>query len=106
MKDEIGDVLKSLRQRLERLYGVRLKGLYLFGSFARDDADEESDIDVLIVLDRVSNYSAEIADTSGIVSDLSLEFRQSISCVFASEEQWRNENTMFFLNVRKEAVSA
>jgi predicted nucleotidyltransferase len=40
--------------------GARLKGVYLFGSYARGEAGEESDVDVLIVLDRVESYSQEI----------------------------------------------
>ena len=64
MNTKVRSVLGELNRRLASLYGQRLRGVYLFGSYARDEANEESDVDVLIVLDRVSNYSREIDTTS------------------------------------------
>ena len=42
--------LPALRQRLEAHYGDRLVRAVLFGSYARGEATEESDVDVLVVL--------------------------------------------------------
>ena len=104
MNPEVRSILGELNRRLASLYGQRLRGVYLFGSYARDEAHEESDVDVLIVLDRVSNYSREIDTTSELTSELSLEYAISLSRVFATEEQWRNGQTNFFQNLREEAV--
>ena len=106
MSEHIQPLLKELKEDLGRLYGVRLKGVYLFGSYARGEANEESDVDVLIVLDRVESYSQEIERTGEIISGLSLLFNITISRVFASEERWLTDQTNFFLNVREEAVPA
>lgn len=106
MDKKIRSTLEKLKENLGSLYGERLKAVYLFGSYARGEADEESDVDVLIVLDRVENYSEEIDRTSEVVSDLSLRSGLTISRVFASEERWRTDQTNFFLNVREEAVPA
>ncbi len=106
MSERIQQLLKELKEHLGRLYGARLKGVYLFGSYARGEADEASDLDVLIVLDRVDNYSQEIDRTGEMVSALSLQSGVTISRVFASEQRWRTDQTNFFLNVREEAVPA
>ncbi len=106
MSDRIQQLLKELKGHLGHLYGVRLKGVYLFGSHARGEADAASDVDVLIVLDHVDNYSQEIDRTGEMVSALSLRFGVTISRVFASEQRWRTDQTNFFLNVREEAVPA
>lgn len=106
MTETIRQLLTELKSRLEGLYGTRLRGVYLFGSHARGEADEESDVDVLIVLDRVERYSGEIERTSEAVAEVSLEYGVSVSRVFASEGQWREHRTLFFQNVREEAVSA
>ena len=106
MNPEVRSILGELNRRIATLYGERLRGVYLFGSYARDEAHEESDVDVLIVLDRVDNYSREIDTTSELTSALSLERAISLSRVFATEEQWRTGQTNFFQNLREEAVPA
>ncbi len=103
---EIKRLMTSFKDELARLYGTRLKGVYLFGSYARDEADEESDLDVMIVLDKLGNYSEEINRTGELVSRLSLDYGVTISRVFCSESQWSGDQTLFFLNVREEAVAA
>jgi predicted nucleotidyltransferase len=106
MNAMIKPALEALKERLSELYGDRLRGLYVFGSFARDEEDEESDIDILIVLDRIENYAHEIVRTSEIIAQISLDCGRSISCVYASEEQWGQDQGMFFLNLREEAIPA
>ena len=106
MSENIQPILRELKEKVGRLYGDRLKGIYLFGSHARGEAGQDSDVDVLIVLDRVDNYSEEIDRTGEVVSDLSLRSGLTISRVFVSEERWRTDQTNFFLNVREEAVPA
>ena len=106
MSEAIKRILAELKVRLSGLYGERLKGIYVFGSYARDEADEESDLDILVVLDHVESYSREIAFTSDVISRLSLNHGVTVSRVFASESQWRDDPSMFFVNVREEAIPA
>jgi predicted nucleotidyltransferase len=42
------------------VYGERLRRVLLFGSWARGDAHPESDIDLLVVLDRVDSIWDEL----------------------------------------------
>ena len=51
-------------------------------SRARGDAESDSDIDVLVVLHGSVDAVEEIRRTSGIVSNLCLEYEVVISCVF------------------------
>lgn len=106
MDKSLEALLKELRERLARHYGRRLRGVFLFGSHARGEADEESDVDVLIVLDRIQHYCREVDQTSFITSELSLAHNVSISCVFVSEDQWESGQTAFLENVREEAIPA
>ena len=82
-----------------------MRGLYLYGSFARGDGDAESDVDVIIILDRIDGYGAEVARTSTLNSALSLESGISISRVFVSEQDWTDRYTPFLANVRGEAIA-
>ena len=106
MTEALTGILAELRTGLRRTYGPRLRGVYVFGSYARGEATRDSDLDVLIVLDSVDAYSAEIKRTSHLIARLSLDSGISLSRVFISESDWRSGETPFILNVREEAVPA
>jgi predicted nucleotidyltransferase len=100
------ELLSELRQGLEELYGVRLKGFYLYGSRSRGEAQPESDVDVLIVLDEIEHYYGELERTAEVVSDLSLRYDVTVSRVLISESQWDEGDEPFLLTVRQDAVAA
>jgi predicted nucleotidyltransferase len=106
MSVKIGRMLAELKAELTRMYGRRLSGVFLFGSHARDEAEPGSDCDILIVLDRVADYGAEIDRTSVFVSRLALEYGISVSRVFVPAHEWKRRKTPFLVNVREEAVPA
>ena len=103
---KLKELLAELKTGLQAIYGFRLKGFYLYGSYARGEQDEESDVDVLIVLDNFTSYGAEISRSGYLASELSLKYSVSISRVFMREPEWFNKETPFLLNVREEAVAA
>jgi predicted nucleotidyltransferase len=103
---DIRELLSRLRRGLEDLYGVRLRGVYLFGSHARDEATAESDVDVLVVLDTVTDYGEEIRRTGPLISTLSLDSGHSISRVFVSQSAWKDRDSPFLANLREEAKAA
>lgn len=60
MKDRIAQLLQEFRAGLERIYSFRLHGIYLCGSYARREADAESDADILVVLEDFAHYGSEV----------------------------------------------
>lgn len=106
MNGRVRELMKEMKEGLRDLYGARLRGVFLFGSYARGEEDAESDVDVLAVLDRIDRYAAEVDRASALASALSLQHGVSISTVFVAEEAWRGGDTPFLENVRREAVAA
>jgi predicted nucleotidyltransferase len=106
MSANIHELMDELEKQLNRIYGQKLMGVYLFGSFARDEQVDGSDVDVLIVLNDFDSYAAEIERTGEVISDLSLEFDLSISRIFVDQAGWRNSDTPLLRNIRQEAIKA
>ena len=97
-----GQVLHELRVQLEPVYGDRLVRLAVYGSHARGDATEGSDIDVLVVLRGDVSPCTEIARTERQVAQVSLAHNTTVSCVFVSEEQFQHEQSPLLLNIRRD----
>ena len=96
-------LLQDLKAGLSIIYGRRLKGVYVYGSYARGEAGKESDVDILVVLDDFDRYGAEVDRTSELSARLSLRHGVSVSKVFVRERDWLVRITPFLENVREEA---
>ena len=48
---EVDLALREFRQELDRVFGTRLSRLVLFGSYARQRVHEDSDVDVLVLVE-------------------------------------------------------
>lgn len=106
MSANIHELMDELEKQLNRIYGQKLMGVYLFGSFARDEQVDGSDVDVLIVLNDFDSYAAEIERTGEVISDLSLEFDLSISRIFVDQAGWMNSDSPLLRNIRQEVIKA
>ena len=97
-------LLAELKQGLVKIYGERLKKLYLYGSYARGDQREGSDPDVLVVLNDFERAPIELDRTSDFFCDLSLEYEIKVSLMFMRENDWLTADKPLLRNVRVEGV--
>ncbi len=102
---ELDEALRELKRELEALYGDRLKGLYLFGSHARGDAEPDSDVDVAVVLDDYDYESSELRAMSQALNRLSLEYDLVLAAIPLRQADWRSRRTPLLINVRREGVA-
>lgn len=103
---ELGLLLEELKKELTLMYIYRLQGVYLFGSYARQEQDPESDLDVLIVLTDMDTYSSEIKRTGELISRLSLKYGITISRTFVRKIDWEISDSPLLRNVRQYAITA
>lgn len=104
-EEKLEQLLKELKVGLAALYAKRLRGVYLYGSYARNQQDAESDLDIMVVLSEYDRYGAELDRTGKFVSSLSLKYGVSISTVFQRHTEWLEADTPLLRNVRLEAVA-
>ncbi|MHA1209309.1 MAG: nucleotidyltransferase domain-containing protein [Candidatus Freyarchaeota archaeon] len=103
---EIKEVLEEFKKEIEKLYGKRLKRVILYGSYARGDATEDSDIDLLVVLEGNITPGEEIDRMIDIITEINLKYGVLISVYPVSEEDYINVNSPLLLNVRREGIPA
>ena len=106
MPVNIQKLLSELKKELVRIYGEQLKGIYLYGSYARGENQPGSDVDVMIVLSSYQRYGDEIKRTSELNARLSLEYDLSISRLIMTEERWKHEDSPLLRNIRSQGQPA
>ena len=97
-------ILKKLKKSLQKLYAENLTDVILFGSYAKKMANQNSDVDILIVLTYEFDLDVEIARTSYIIADFCLEYDLLISRLFMSNTYYKNHESALLNNIHKEGI--
>lgn len=102
----IRKLMKELKQGLAQIYGENLKAVYLYGSYARGDYRDGSDVDVMILLKDYQNYWRELHRSSDYVSDISLKYDVTVSCIIIKEIQWRQSDMPVVRSIHRDGMPA
>lgn len=96
-------VHRDVTNMMKQVYGDRLAKIVLFGSYARGDFHEESDVDYLVVLtdEEVSTFR-EVTYTSPLKNNYYLETGITVSPVVVAVRQLAESTKPFFKEVRKD----
>ena len=105
--EKISKSIDEFINGVNNLFGDRIKKIILYGSYARGDYKENSDIDIMILTDMTDEeiliYGDKIWD---FAYDIELENDVLLSPLIKNEEKFNYwlEALPFYMNVKKEGV--
>jgi predicted nucleotidyltransferase len=105
LPEDLVGLLEELDRGLAELYGECYRGLVLFGSYARGEAHEGSDVDLLLLLDGEVGQAREILRAGDVVWPLSLESGYLLALMPISAEAYRESSQPYLMNARKDGVA-
>jgi len=102
--EEIAPLLPKIRTLLERVYGERLVDVVLFGSVARNNAREDSDIDIAVILKGKVNKAQEIGKIGEVLYDLMLETDELVSVYPLAEDEMSESTWPLYAHIKREGI--
>ncbi len=106
-KSELQTVLKLVRDSSKELYGEKLSRIILYGSYARGDHTDESDIDIMILLNcNMEEIKKLKGRTAEMASNISLE-REVFLSILLRERKYFEDNCdilPFYQNIVREGI--
>ena len=101
----IEPILNEVKEHLKKIYGKKLKQIILYGSYARGEASEGSDIDLIILLSDMADPITEREKFFDVICRLDLKYDTVISVLPLKENQYRVRRLPLIANVKKEGIS-
>ena len=99
-------ILRELKRSLESFLGDQLVSMVLFGSMARGDYHDQSDMDVAVIVHGLTRrLKGQILDE---VAELELEHHMPLSVLVLSEEEFnhlKKRERRIALDIEREGIS-
>jgi len=99
------ELLREIKSRLQAAHGARLKGVILYGSRARGDAQPDSDYDVLVLLDGPIRLLPDIQANVDATYPLVLQSGVSIHAMPADVRDYEQGACALYKVVKREGVA-
>jgi len=104
MSDKIIQLVRRIKNYLIERYGEKIRDVILYGSYARGQFTENSDIDILVLVDDTLNPFEVRENISDLLLDILLDEEELVSVIVLPESFFENYNYPFMINVKKEGV--
>lgn len=104
---ELKRILTELADMLRKVYREKLKAVILYGSVARGTATDESDIDIMVLIDGTDQELRVFEDKlSDVSTDMSMKYFKVFSIIDVSYKEYVTWMTVspFYRNVSEEGV--
>ncbi len=102
-QDHVQEILHTVTDAARERYGMLLQCVILYGSYARGDYDEESDIDVLVLVKQAQQDPFPFAD---IAAALLLQYGVLVSIVVKDTAQFEKYKDIlpYYQAIQKEGI--
>ena len=102
-KKAVGELI----EKLKKTYGDSLVKVILYGSKARGDSTEDSDIDIMVVLKNFDKWENEFNKIFDIVYEVETKYDYEvlISFIIKSQIEFNISNMPLMLNVKDEGIN-
>ena len=104
-REQALEIAAKVRNELEKLYGQRLRGVYLYGSAARDQLTPDSDIDIAIILDEIPSRFEEHERTGDFGSEISLQYNTLVSFFFVPQSDYERGKYSTYRAIKREGIA-
>ena len=101
---QIKQIVKETTSELRKIYHTHLKDVILFGSYARGDFTDDSDIDLCILLDEMQSVVSEREKYASVMTTLCLKYDVVISIIPCQVQTFSTTRTPWLLNVKREGI--
>jgi predicted nucleotidyltransferase len=106
-KSEIDLIMSELLERTIQIFGNKLKKVVLYGSYARGDFDEESDMDVMFLVDKEeAELRKDVDKVISLETEIGLQYDVFISPLLQSNAKFLKYLPVipFYQNIEKEGI--
>lgn len=107
MPQKMQRLMEQYISEIKKIYGLYLREIILYGSYARGDFKTDSDVDIMILLNiselEIKAYSRQL---SYMTYDFNMDNEVDIKPIARSEAHFKkwSENYPFYANIQKEGV--
>jgi predicted nucleotidyltransferase len=101
------NILSYITEKAKEIIGERVAKIILYGSYARHTQDNESDMDIMLLIEEeeenIKKYEEKFMN---IVFELSLKYEILLSVILKSNKQFNKylDVLPFYMNVQNEGI--
>ena len=106
-KNELQQILNTVSEAYRSVYGDNIRRIVLYGSYARGDYTDSSDIDIAAIVDgERTALQSQLKKIWDISAELELEYETIISPTVIPSDEFENykNDLVYYKNIWKEGI--